>query len=124
MGAAVEVFDGSRAIEVHRARFLPVKTTNDLLSIRSDAYALNVDGSLSLAVDRMDAPHIDLDSRYYKLIDAFDARFESTPSLVASEALRVRGDWTFAADVEVRGRVSLDDEGAPRRVEPGTVLGR
>ncbi|MBK5217899.1 MAG: UTP--glucose-1-phosphate uridylyltransferase, partial [Propionibacteriales bacterium] len=31
MGAVIEVFDGAQAIEVDRSRFLPVKTTNDLL---------------------------------------------------------------------------------------------
>src|SRR5699024_4166011 len=40
MGAAVEVFPGAAAIEVDRGRFLPVKTTNDLLVLRSDAYTV------------------------------------------------------------------------------------
>ena len=51
MGAAIEVFDGATAIVVGRDRFLPVKTTNDLLVLRSDAYALADDGALRLAVD-------------------------------------------------------------------------
>ena len=40
MGAAIEVFEDSRTIEVGRDRFVPVKTTNDLLVLRSDAYDL------------------------------------------------------------------------------------
>ena len=43
MGAAIEVFDDSRTIEVTRDRFVPVKTTNDLLVLRSDAYDLGAD---------------------------------------------------------------------------------
>ena len=43
MGAAVEVFDGSRALAVDRSRFRPVKTTNELLLIRSDLYRLTED---------------------------------------------------------------------------------
>ena len=43
MGAAVEVFDGATAIEVDRSRFLPVKTTNDLLLLRSDVYGVGED---------------------------------------------------------------------------------
>ncbi len=43
MGAAVEVFDGATAIEVGRDRFVPVKTTNDLLVLRSDCYRLDDD---------------------------------------------------------------------------------
>ena len=40
MGAAIGVFDGAVALRVPRHRFLPVKTTNDLLVLRSDAYVL------------------------------------------------------------------------------------
>src|SRR6187200_67201 len=40
MGAAIDVFDGARAIRVPRRRFAPVKTTSDLLALRSDAYEL------------------------------------------------------------------------------------
>ena len=40
MGAAIEVFEGARTIEVARDRFIPVKTTNDLLVLRSDVYDL------------------------------------------------------------------------------------
>ena len=35
MGAAIEVFEGATAIGVGRDRFLPVKTTSDLLVLRS-----------------------------------------------------------------------------------------
>jgi UTP--glucose-1-phosphate uridylyltransferase len=43
MGAAIGVFDGARAICVPRSRFAPVKTTDDLLVLRSDVYALTDD---------------------------------------------------------------------------------
>jgi UTP--glucose-1-phosphate uridylyltransferase len=35
MGAAIGVFEGAAALRVPRSRFVPVKTTNDLLSLRS-----------------------------------------------------------------------------------------
>ena len=38
MGAAIEIFAGARTIEVGRDRYVPVKTTNDLLVLRSDVY--------------------------------------------------------------------------------------
>ena len=41
--AAIEVFDGARAIAVGRDRFLPVKSTNELLLLRSDVFALGDD---------------------------------------------------------------------------------
>src|SRR3954463_957479 len=46
MGAAIEVSPGATAIGVGRERFLPVKTTNDLLLLRSDVYEVGSDGRL------------------------------------------------------------------------------
>ena len=37
MGAAIECFKGASAIMIPRSRFAPVKTTNDLFALRSDA---------------------------------------------------------------------------------------
>ena len=121
MGAAVEVFEGATAIGVGRDRFLPVKTTNDLLLLRSDVYTVGGDGRLSRVIDP--APLIDLDSSYYKTIGAFDARFPAgAPSLRAATGLAVKGDWTFEADVTVTGNATLDDEGQPSTVASGTML--
>ena len=41
MGAAIASFPGAQALRVPRSRFLPVKTTDDLLVLRSDAYVLD-----------------------------------------------------------------------------------
>ncbi|HET9648441.1 MAG TPA: UTP--glucose-1-phosphate uridylyltransferase [Microlunatus sp.] len=121
MGAAIEVFPGATAIGVGRERFLPVKTTNDLLLLRSDIYAVGADGRLTKVVD--DAPLIELDSKYYKTIGAFEQRFPSgAPSLKEATGLAVKGDWTFEDDVKVIGAVSLDDPGEPRVVSAGTTL--
>ena len=60
MGAAVEVFEGATAIGVGRERFLPVKTTNDLLLLRSDVYEVDDDGRLVRVADP--APLVDLDT--------------------------------------------------------------
>ena len=49
---------------------------------------------------------------------------EMTYSLAEATALRVRGDWTFGADVRVVGEATLDDPGAPTTVEDGSTLGR
>ena len=49
MGAAIGVFEGARALRVPRPRFAPVKTTNDLLALRSDAYVLHDDLRVELA---------------------------------------------------------------------------
>jgi UTP--glucose-1-phosphate uridylyltransferase len=109
MGAAVAVFEGATAIEVGRERFLPVKTTNDLLVLRSDVYALTDDYRV---VAQVPAPLVTL-SGAYKTIAGFDARFPAgPPSLRRATSLTVEGDWTFGADVTVTGDGHLPDPDA------------
>ena len=122
MGAAIEVFTGATAICVGRDRFQPVKTTNELLLLRSDVYDLGDDGRLVATGDS--SPEIDLDPRYYKKVDGFAARIPQAPSLRNATALKVRGDWSFGADVCVEGSVELTEDGAPGRIADGTVLGQ
>jgi UTP--glucose-1-phosphate uridylyltransferase len=121
MGAAIGVFDGARAVRVPRTRFAPVKTTNDLLVLRSDAYLLTDDYRV-LPADGL--PVVDLDSRYYKLLRDFDARFpDGPPSLRECERLLVEGDVVFGGAVVVRGAVELRQEGdEPLRIQDGSVL--
>lgn len=109
MGAAIEVFRGAQAIAVGRDRFLPVKTTNELLLLRSDVFELGEDSRLRAVAE---IPGIDLDSRYYKLVDDFEERVKIAPSLRRAESLTVRGDWVFDAPATVVGEVSLPDAGA------------
>ncbi len=124
MGAAIEVFDGARTIEVTRDRFVPVKTTNDLLVLRSDCYQLTDDHVLRLVADTV--PYVDLDSAFYKLVGPFDERFpEGPPSLREADSLTVHGDWTFGADVSVVGTAELEEPGpgGPGHIESWTRLG-
>ncbi|GHH77512.1 UTP--glucose-1-phosphate uridylyltransferase [Promicromonospora soli] len=119
MGAAVAVFEGATAIEVERSRFLPVKTTNDLLVLRSDVYALTPDYRLEAQAP---APLVDLDKDYYKLIDGFTRRFAAgAPSLRDADSLTVRGDWTFGSGVRVEGKAQLAGEGGT--VPDGATVG-
>ncbi len=122
MGAAVEVFADAQMVEVTRDRFLPVKTTNDLLVLRSDCYRLEESHHLVLEEGVDAAPFVDLDGRYYKLVGEFDRRFpEGVPSLRGAQELVVEGDWIFGPGVTVTGRARLDGDGG--RVQEGTTLG-
>jgi UTP--glucose-1-phosphate uridylyltransferase len=123
MGAAVGSFTGASLLCVPRTRFVPVKTTDDLLVLRSDVYTLTGDSRVEPAPDRADGlPYVELDKRYYKLLDAFERRFpEGPPSLRGAERLEVHGDFTFRAGVIVRGAVELDSD-EPVEIAPGTVL--
>ena len=120
MGAAIEIFDGSRTIEVGRDRFVPVKTTNDLLVLRSDVYDLGKDFVLDQAAEAV--PFVELDADYYKYVGEFDKRFpEGAPSMKEASSFRVEGDFTFGPGVRVVGEVTLES-GSAQRVDAGTVL--
>jgi len=100
-----------------------VKTTNDLLVLRSDCYDL--DGSSHLVRDEAveSLPFVDLDTDHFKLVADFDQRFpKGPPSLKRAERFVVHGDWTFGADVSVVGEVVLDDPGSPQTVDDGATL--
>lgn len=113
MGAAIEVFPGATAIAVGRDRFLPVKTTNELMLLRSDVFDLGPDGRLCAQVERI--PQIDLDPTRYKLLDDFDRLVPVVPSLRRAESLVVQGEWHFDVPAEVVGEVRLADAGGPKR---------
>jgi UTP--glucose-1-phosphate uridylyltransferase len=121
MGAAIGVFDGAEPVWVPRRRFSPVKTTEDLLALRSDAYVLAGDGRVELAPERDGTPPVvDLDDDHFKLLRDFDARFPAgAPSLVGCERLAVEGDVTFGREVVVRGTVTVS---GPRRIGDGELL--
>lgn len=117
MGAAIEIFAGARTIEVPRARYVPVKTTNDLLVLRSDVYEIGPDFVLEA---NGVVPFVDLDG-VYKLVADFDKRFKSgAPSLRDAESFVVDGDWDFGENVKIVGAVKLSGERG--RIDSGTVL--
>ncbi len=124
MGAAIGTFDGAQLMLVPRTRFVPVKTTDDLLVMRSDVYRMSEEDMLVEPVpDRAGSlPFVELESRYYKMLDDFEQRFPSgPPSLKEAERLVVHGDVTFGAGVVVRGAVELERD-EPDRIEDGAAL--
>ena len=105
MGAAIELFDGAQTIEVDRDRFIPVKTVDDLLVLRSDCYRLDDDAVLHQTCSPL--PVIELGS-VYALIEQFEARLPyGPPSLVDATSFVVDGDWTFGERVRVVGATRL-----------------
>jgi UTP--glucose-1-phosphate uridylyltransferase len=122
MGAAISLFERAAAVRVPRRRFSPVKTTDDLLGVRSDAYRLTDDWRVVLHPDREKPPVIRLDKRFFKMIDDFERRFpEGPPSLRGCSSLAVEGDITFGANVVIEGATTLRSE-TPAAVPPGSNL--
>jgi UDP-N-acetylglucosamine pyrophosphorylase len=126
MGAAIESFPDAAAIDVPRTRFAPVKTTSDLLAVRSDAYVLTDDLALELDPRRHgQPPRLHLDQTRCKLIDGLDAAFpEGAPSLVECESLLMHGPIQCDAGVVFRGHSVIHNH-SPRliRLKAGTYEG-
>ena len=120
MGAAIGSVPGARAVHVPRSRFAPVKTTDDLLVVRSDAYQLTADGQMRPSFDGP-GPVVTLDKDFYKLLPDFEQRFPAgAPSLRRCRRFEVEGDVTFGAGVVAVGDVHV---AGPRHVPDGEVLG-
>ncbi|MDR2931000.1 MAG: UTP--glucose-1-phosphate uridylyltransferase [Propionibacteriaceae bacterium] len=117
MGAAIESFEGARAIVVPRSRFLPVKKTNELALLRSDVFNLGVDFIPRATVDPL--PVVDLGPAYTS-ITGFEALMPEPLHLRDASTLTVTGDWTFGSDVTVIGDVRLDEPGGI--ITDGSVL--
>ena len=120
MGAAIGSIPGARAVHVPRSRFAPVKTTEDLLVARSDAYEMTGDGQVRPAFDGP-GPVVTLDQAFYKLLPGFEQRFPAgAPSLRRCGRFEVKGDVTFGADVVAVGDVRVT---GPHHIPDGEVLG-
>merc|ERR1712066_698408 len=122
MGAAIECFPGATALVIPRSRFAPVKTTNDLFALRSDAYVLTPDCRITLAEARNGVPpDIKLDGMY-KFTDAMEKLIpEGPPSLIGCKKIVVNGDVTFAKGVVIKGTVTFKNSGgAAKEIASGT----
>ena len=123
MGAAIECFEKSGAVVVPRSRFAPVKTTSDLLALRSDAYRVTEDFRLVLDSSRRGQPPlVELDENYFKMLADFEARLtHGAPSMIGCESLKVAGNVSFAKGVVLRGKVALTNPAKEMRtVAAGT----
>jgi UTP--glucose-1-phosphate uridylyltransferase len=125
MGSAIACFDRAEALVVPRFRFAPVKTTNDLLAIRSDLYTLGEEHQVALHPRRFTPPpDITLDPGFYKNIADFELRFaRGVPSLLQCDSLRIDGDIYFGANVRIEGAVHLHNPTAtPARIADGARI--
>lgn len=106
MGAAIQCFPGARAVCVPRTRFFPVKTTSDLLLLRSDAVEIDASGCMRLAPECGGvAPIISLDAKHYKFVDSLDAL--GIPSLKHVTRLTVTGEHHFTEGEALSGEVTI-----------------
>ena len=95
-----------------------MKTTGDLLALRSDAYEVLDDGQVRLTASRNGVPPVILLSDEYKLVDQIEAL--GVPGLIGCDTLKVSGPIRFAPGVVIEGKVEFANTSAePKTVQPG-----
>jgi len=106
-GAAIHFFNNAKGVNVPRSRFLPVKSTSDLLVIQSNLYNLN-DGYLVMSPKRAypSVPLINLGAEFKKVSD-FLTRFKSIPNILELDQLTISGDVWIGSGVTLRGTVII-----------------
>ncbi|XP_068606746.1 UDP-glucose pyrophosphorylase 2a isoform X2 [Brachionichthys hirsutus] len=107
VGAAIKSFRRALGVNVPRSRFLPVKTTSDLLLVMSNLYSLD-SGSLTMSKRREfpGTPHVKLGGCFTK-VQEFLFRFEDIPDMLELDHLTVSGDVTFGKNVSLKGTVII-----------------
>jgi UTP--glucose-1-phosphate uridylyltransferase len=125
MGAAISLFDRATALRVPRTRFAPVKTTDDLLAVRSDAMVLDHQYRITPNPERILPPiDIRLDPAHYRFVQQLDDHFpHGAPSLLHCSSLQIQGDVRFGAKVALHGAVRLSAaEGETLHIPDNDVL--
>ncbi|CAF3451226.1 unnamed protein product [Rotaria sp. Silwood1] len=122
-GAAIQSFSGAQGINVPRCRFLPVKTTSDLLLVMSNLFTLSR-GNLVMNPKRSfpSVPLVKLGTSFIKVKD-FLSRFQSIPDCLELDSLTVAGDVTFGKGVTLRGTVIvIANHGDRIDIPAGSIL--
>ncbi len=125
MGSAISLFDRAEALRVPRTRFAPVKTTDDILGVWSDAYTLTAEHQIIPNPARGGQElEVSLDKRHYKFINQLFEHFpEGAPSLVRCNSLQIHGNYFFGKDVQVIGNATLNaDDDQKHYISDGSIL--
>lgn len=122
-GAAIQFFKNSHGVNVPRERFLPVKSTSDLLLVQSDLYTLK-DGTLIVNPQRQypSVPVIKLGVEF-KDTSSYIERFSGIPNILELDQLTVAGNVRFGSKVVLKGTVIIiANHGSRIDIPSGSVL--
>ncbi|MDQ7033096.1 MAG: UTP--glucose-1-phosphate uridylyltransferase [Desulfonauticus sp.] len=106
IGSAISAFDFADAINVPRTRFSPVKTTADLLLVRSNCYNLDEGKNIVLNPNQT-LPQISLDPKFYKNFHEFEKRFPHPVKFEHCSQLEVKGDIIFGENITFKNKVTV-----------------
>jgi UTP--glucose-1-phosphate uridylyltransferase len=122
VGAAIRHFKNAHGVNVPRRRFLPVKTTSDLMLVKSDLYTVK-HGQLQMSPGRFgDAPLIKLGTDFKKVSD-FQKRIASIPRIIELDHLTITGKVNLSRGVTLKGTVIIvATEGSTIDIPPNSLL--
>ncbi|KAF4851079.1 putative UTP--glucose-1-phosphate uridylyltransferase [Colletotrichum siamense] len=122
VGAAIRHFKNAHGVNVPRRRFLPVKTSSDLMLVKSDLYTVK-HGQLQMSSSRFgDAPLIKLGSDFKKVSD-FAKHIPSIPKIIELDHLTITGAVNLGRGVTLKGTVIIvATEGSTIDIPPGSIL--
>lgn len=123
IGAAIQFFNKAVGINVPRSRFLPVKDTSDLLTIRSDLYIVK-EGTLVMNPKRPipGQPIVKLGNEFKKVAD-FQERIPEIPDVLELDQLTISGDVYLGAGLSLKGTVIIvANPGSRIDIPSGSVL--
>eukprot|EP00871_Galdieria_phlegrea_P005504 jgi/Galph1/5955/GphlegSOOS_G4545.1 len=123
VGSAIRYFENARGVNVPRSRFLPVKSTSDLLLVQSNLYTLKSGTLIPNPLREFNTtPVVKLGPEFQKVAD-YNARFETIPDLLELDHLTVSGDVSFGSGVKLKGTVIIvASRGNKIMIPSGSVL--
>ena len=104
MGSAIQSFHNGKAMVVPRQRFLPVKTTSDLLLLKSNVVAIDSNGALAWDTDS--SISIQLNPPFHT-IDGFNHYLKAIPLLKDATRFELTGPVYFNHTVSCIGNVAI-----------------
>ncbi|KAI6702976.1 hypothetical protein NL676_012112 [Syzygium grande] len=119
----IRFFEHAIGISVPSSRYFPLNATSDLFLLQSDLYTTS-NGVLIRNAARTNPkdPSVELGPEFDKL-GSFVSRFESIPSVVELDSLKVTGDVWFGNGIMLKGNVSIVARPGTRiEIPDGVVL--
>ena len=107
MGSAIECFKDSAALNVPRSRFAPVKTSEDLFALQSDAYSITENFQIQLRSERNGTPPLVSldDSHYARAEQLISATNLGVPSMLNCKKIEIEGPVIFNEGTIFEGSV-------------------
>eukprot|EP00750_Incisomonas_marina_P020878 INCI4106.2.p1 GENE.INCI4106.2~~INCI4106.2.p1 ORF type:complete len:386 (-),score=70.25 INCI4106.2:1656-2813(-) len=122
-GSAISAFKDPIVIESPRLRFVPVKTTSDLLIAQSNVYVIK-HGSVRHHPERETGPPLVKLGPQFSSMENFNRRFRgTTPDMMLLDHLTVSGDVYFGRNVKLQGTVIIvANDGSRIDIPDGSIL--